>query len=104
MSIKMQFREALNTLFQHLSTPALYKPAFGEEISISVITKHPDMVLGLREVSILTSTQIFEIRVSELSECKEEDTLEVEGILYQFLSPPRKDLHHLLWIIEGTPV
>jgi hypothetical protein len=57
----------------------VYTPAGGEPISVRVIARRPDTIVGFGETRIHAETATFEVRASEVASSHLDDELVVDG-------------------------
>jgi hypothetical protein len=78
------FTAAIDTLFAdpNIAYDAIYIPTGGDPMTVRVIAKRPDEIVGFGDTRIHTATAMFDVRVSEVPAPAEGDTLEVGGETY----------------------
>ena len=69
-----------------------------------VVTKRPDEVLDFGESRVVTATTVAEVRVSEVPEPREGDTLEIGDAVFVVQGVPRRDAERLVWSLDLRPV
>jgi hypothetical protein len=58
---------AVNATFEAFGIDAVYTPAGGEPVSVRVIARRHDTIVGFAETRIHTETATFELRASEIA-------------------------------------
>jgi hypothetical protein len=71
------FQGAVDATFAAFGVDALYTPAGGEPVSVRVIARRPDTIVGFGETRIHAETTTFEVRASELASPRPDDQLTV---------------------------
>jgi hypothetical protein len=61
------FQGAVDATFAAFGIDAVYTPAGGEPVSVRVIARRPDTIVGFGETRIHTETTTFEVRASEVA-------------------------------------
>jgi hypothetical protein len=61
------FQGAVDTTFAAFGIDALYTPAGGEPVSVRVIARRPDTIVGFGETRIHAETATSEVRASEIA-------------------------------------
>jgi hypothetical protein len=61
------FAGAVDATFAAFGIDALYTPAGGEPVSVRVIARRPDTIVGFGETRIHAGTAMFELRASEVA-------------------------------------
>jgi hypothetical protein len=60
------FQGAVDANFAAFGFEAMYAPAGGEPVSVRVIARRPDTIVGFGETRIGAETATFEVRASEV--------------------------------------
>lgn len=97
------FREShLDALFSTQGEAAVYTPAGGSAVDVTVIPTKPDEILdGVGRTRIYAETALFRLRVSEVAAPAMDDTLVHNSITYYVKEQPaREDVHQLVWTLE----
>ena len=68
---------AVDATFAAFGIDAVYTPAGGEPVSVRVIAKRPDTIVGFGETRIHAETATFELRASEVADPHQGDQLTV---------------------------
>jgi hypothetical protein len=71
------FSGAVDATFVAFGIDAVYSPPGGEPVSVRVIAKRPDTIVGFGETSIHAETAIFEVRTSERASPRPGDQLAI---------------------------
>jgi hypothetical protein len=95
------FAGAVDATFAAFGIDALYTPAGGEPVSVRVIAKRPDTIVGFGETRIHAETATLEVRVSEIADPRPDDQLIVDGqTLVVRGEPERRDPDQLVWTLD----
>jgi hypothetical protein len=100
------FAAAIDALFAdpNLAVDALYRADGADpSIPVRVIVRRPDGVGDFGETRIATETMTLDIRVSEIAQPAEGDTVDVDGVTYVVQGEPLRDRERLIWTIEARP-
>jgi len=98
------FQGAVDTTFAAFGVDAVYTPAGGEPVSVRVIARRPDTIVGFGETRIHAETATFEVRASEVASPRPDDQLVVEGqTLVVQGEPERRDPDRLVWTLDVRP-
>ena len=82
------FTAAVDDCFRHLGRDAVYTADGGEPVTVRVIAKRPDEIVGLGETRIHAGTTLFDVRVSEVAEPRPGDRLVIDGETYLVQGEP----------------
>jgi hypothetical protein len=63
----MVFQDAVDATFAAFGVDAVYVPAGGDPVSVRVIARRPDTIVGFGETRIHAETATFELRASEVA-------------------------------------
>ena len=99
----MPWARMIDDCFQCLGIEAIYTAQGGAPVSIRVILKRLDEIVGLGDTRIHSETALFDIRVSEVPAPRPGDTLIVDGVTYAIQGEPTRDRERLVWTIEAYP-
>ena len=97
---------AIDALFAdpNIARNALYRAqATGGTRMVRVVTKRPDEVLDFGDGRVVTATTVAEVRVSEVPEPREGDTLEIGDAVFVVQGVPRRDAERLIWSLDLRP-
>ena len=72
--------------------------------TVRVVTKRPDEVLDFGESRVVAATTVAEVRVSEVPDPQEGDTLEIGDAVFVVQGAPRRDAERLIWSLDLRPV
>ena len=97
------FAAAVDDCFRHLGRDAVYAPDGGEPVTVRVIAKRPDEIVGFGETRIHAATTLFDVRVSEIAGPWPGDRLSVGGEDYLVQGEPVRDAERLIWTLEACP-
>ena len=99
------FSAAVDTVFARFGVDAIYTPDGGGAVTVRVIVKRPDEIVGFGDTRILTETALFEVRASEVATPQSGDRLTVDGTDYVIQGEPeRRDPDRLIWTLDVRPV
>jgi hypothetical protein len=73
------FAGAVDATFEAFGIDAVYTPAGGDPVSVRVIARRPDTIVGFDDTRIHTETATFEVRASEVVNPRSDDQLTVDG-------------------------
>jgi hypothetical protein len=73
------FQGAVDATFAAFGIVAVYTPAGGDPVSVRVIARRPDAIVGFGETRIHAETAIFELRASEGANPRPDDQPTVAG-------------------------
>jgi hypothetical protein len=98
------FQGAVDATFAAFGIDAVYTPAGGEPVSVRVIAKRPDTIVGFGETRIHAETATFELRASEVANPRPDDQLIVNGQTFAIQGEPeRRDPDRLVWSLDVRP-
>jgi len=98
------FQGAVDATFAAFGIEAVYTPAGGGPVSVRVIARRPDTIVGFGETRIHAETATFELRASEVASPRPDDQLIVDGqtVVIQG-KPERRDPDRLVWTMDVRP-
>jgi hypothetical protein len=98
------FAGAVDASFAAFGIDAVYTPAGGDPVTVRVIARRPDTIVGFGETRIHAETASFEIRSSQVADPRPGDQLTVdgEGFVVQG-EPERRDADRLVWTVDVRP-
>jgi hypothetical protein len=82
------FQGAVDATFAAFGIDALYAPAGGEPVSVRVIARRPDTIVGFGETRIHAETATFEVRAGEVASPRPDDQLTVGDETYVVQGEP----------------
>ena len=94
---------AVDDCFRHLGRDAVYTADGGEPVTVRVIAKRPDEIVGLGETRIHAGTALFDVRASEIAAPRPGDRLSVGDLDYLVQGEPVGDTERLIWTLEAYP-
>ncbi|MGI9433565.1 MAG: head-tail joining protein [Geminicoccaceae bacterium] len=99
------FSGAVDATFAGFGVDAIYTPTDSSPITVRVIARRPDTIVGFGETRIHAETATFEVRVNEVAEPRPGDQLTVDsdGFVVQG-EPERRDPDRLVWTVDVRPV
>src|ERR687891_510892 len=99
------FQGAVDATFEAFGVDAVYTPTGGEPVSVRLIAKRPDTIVGFGETRIHAETVTFELRASEVASPRPDDELVVDGETFVIQGEPeRPDPDRLVWSLDVRPV
>ena len=99
------FAGAVDATFAAFGIDATYVPAGGDPVSVRVIAKRPDTIVGFGETRIHTETATFEVRASDVASPRPGDQLTVGGETFVVQGEPeRRDPDRLVWTLDTRPI
>jgi hypothetical protein len=98
------FQDAVDATFEAFGIDVVYTPAGGEAVSVRVIARCPDTIVGFGETRIHAETATFEVRASEVADPRPGDQLIVGGQTFVIQGEPeRRDPDRLVWSLDARP-
>ena len=95
------FQDAVDATFDAFGIDALYTPTGGEPVSVRVIARRPDTIVGFGETRIHAETATFELRASEVADPRPQDQLAFNGETFVVQGEPeRRDPERLVWTLD----
>jgi hypothetical protein len=99
------FAGAVDATFEAFGIGAVFTPAGGEPVSVRVIARRPDAIVGFGETRIHTDTATFEVRASEVAGPRPGDELTVDGDTFLVQGEPEwRDPDRLVWRLDVRPL
>ena len=99
-TIREILQDSVDRLFEIAGEEATYTPTGGSPVTVTVIPKRPDEILGFGESLVRTGTALFDVRASEVSSPAEQDALTFDGTAYVVQSVERRDPRRLIWTLD----
>ena len=98
------FQDAVDATFAAFGIDAVYTSAGGEPVSVRVIARRPDTIVGFGETRIHAETGTFEVRTSEIASPRPGDQLTVGGQTFVVQGESeRRDPDRLVWTLDVRP-
>jgi hypothetical protein len=96
------FAGAVEATFAAFGIDAVYTPMGGDPVTVRVIARRPDTIVGFGETRLHAETATFEVRASEVATPRHGDqvTLDGEGFVVQG-EPERRDPDRLVWTLDA---
>jgi hypothetical protein len=94
------FTRAVDSMFGKLGMTAMFQPVMGANLTVTVIPKRPDEIIGLGQSDVATEVTLFDVRVLEVAAPKSDDAVIYNGTEYRIIGEPRRDIHQLIWTME----
>jgi hypothetical protein len=96
------FQGAVDATFAAFGIDGVYTPAGGEPVSVRVIARRPDTIVGFGETRIHVETATLELRASQVASPRPADQLTVgdETFVTQG-EPERRDPDRLVWTLDA---
>lgn len=96
------FAGAVAATFDAFGTDAIYTPENGDPVTVRVIARQPDTIVGFGETRIHAETATFEVRASEVAAPRPGDELVVYGDSFAIQGEPeRRDPDRLVWALDA---
>ena len=74
-------------------------------MSVRVVVRRPDEIVGFGETRIHTETTVFDVRASEVTDPRPGDRLTLDGVDYVIQGEPqRRDPDRLIWTLDVRPL
>lgn len=100
------FAAAMDDIFAdpNIARTALYRPAgIGDGVPVRVIAKRNEQVSEFSDISVVSATARFDLRVSEVPTLTEGDTIVLDGETFVVQGEPMRDPERLVWTIDTRP-
>lgn len=97
------FAAALDSLFADpsLAHTAIYRAGgIGDGVTVRVIAKRNDQVSEFSDISIVSASARFDLRVSEVPDPVEGDTITLDGETFVIQGEPVRDTERLVWSVD----
>lgn len=97
------FAAAIDVLFAdpNLAIEAIYTPAGGDPMTVRVIARRRDAIVGFGDTRIRAATAMFDVRIVEVAAPAPGDTLKLGGETYVVQGTPIRDAERLVWTMEA---
>jgi hypothetical protein len=94
----------IDDCFTRLGAGAAYTPNGGAPVSVTVVPRRPDQIIGFGETRLHSERAMFDVRVAEIPDPRPGDTLELNGASYVVQGAPvRSDPDRLVWTLDTRP-
>jgi len=91
----------VDTTFAAFGIDAVCTPAGGWPVSVRVIARRPDTIVGFGETRIHAETATIEVRASEVANLRPDDQLTINGETFTVQgAPERRDPDRLVWTVD----
>lgn len=100
------FAAAIDDLFAdpNIARSAVWRAGgAGDGRNIRVVVRRPDSVVEFGATRLAVEPTVFDLRVSEVPDLAEGDTLELDGEIFIVQGTPRRDAARLVWTAEARP-
>lgn len=100
------FADAIDDLFAdpNVARDAVWRPGgTGDGIPVRAIARRPDQEVEFGDVAVHTATAVFEVRVSEVPNPAEGDTITLDGETFVVQGEPARDAERLVWTLDTRP-
>jgi hypothetical protein len=95
----------VDATFAAFGIEALDTPAGGGPLSVRVIARRPDTIVGFGETRIHAETATLEVRASEVANPHPDDQLTIGGETFVVQGEPeRRDPDRLVWTLDTRPI
>jgi hypothetical protein len=96
------FQEMIDALFADaaVARTITYTPVAGLPQTIRAVIKSPDRVIDVRDIAIHTPTVVVDVRVSDVPDPGEGDTLTIGTLTYAVQGEPVGDTENLVWTLD----
>lgn len=99
------FAAATDALFAdpNIARDAIWRAGgAGAGISVRVVTRRPDQVVGFGDSSAILPTMLIDVRRSEVSDPASGDTVDIDGDSFEIIGTPSVDSLRLIWACEAA--
>lgn len=99
------FAAAIDDLFAdpNIARDAIWRAGgAGAGISVKVVTRRPDQVIGFGDSRAVLPTMLIDVRRSEVSAPATGDTVEIESEMFEVIAVPTIDSLRLVWTCEAA--
>lgn len=99
------FDAAIDDLFAdaNLAVTVLYQPAGGEARPVRALVRRPDRDIEFSDITVQTSTAVFEIRRHDVPAPLAGDIIVHDGDSFVVQGEPRLDAERLIWTLDTRP-
>lgn len=103
MTFKDAAGRSVNSIFSRLGEDATFTAAGGQPLTVRAVRRQPDEILDVASSRIHTATDIFLLRVAEVSNPKAGDALQLGTESFVIQGEPQREQHGLVWKLEAYP-
>ena len=103
MTFQQAAQRAADSLFIRLGIPAIYTPAGGEPLAVTITRRQPDEIVDVAASRVHTATTVFQLRVAEVANPQAGDMLQVGDDTFTLQGEPVRYQHGLVWRLEVYP-
>jgi hypothetical protein len=98
------FSAMIDALFADpaMARTVTYTPVAGITQTLRAVIKSPDRIVDVREMAIHTPTLVVDVRVSDVPDPNQGDTLTIGTLLYTVQGEPVRDAENLVWTLDCT--
>ncbi|CAA6605803.1 conserved hypothetical protein [Rhodospirillaceae bacterium LM-1] len=100
------FVAAIDDLFANpdIARTVLYRSSgVGDGVAVRVIARRPDREVAFGDIAVQTSTALFEVRVAEVANPAEGDSITLDGETFIVQGEPERDADRLIWLLDTRP-
>ena len=99
------FADAIDDLFAdpNLAVTVLYQQPGGEARPVRALVRRPDREMEFSDITLHTSSALFEIRRREVPAPQAGDVIVHDGDSFVVQGEPRLDAERLVWTIDVRP-
>ena len=87
----------------NIAMDAIYTAGGGNPVLVRVVARRADSITGFGEAKLWSETQRFDLRVSEVTNPRPGDRLEISGEAFLIQGEPVRDAERLIWTIDVHP-
>ena len=101
------FAAAIDDLFAdpNIARAAIWRAGrIGVGVPVRIVARRPDSVAEFGATRLAVETTLFDLRVSEVPDLAEGDTLDLAGETFVIQGTPRRDAARLVLTAEARPV
>jgi len=80
----------------------MFEPGIGSDLSVTVIPRRPDEIIGLGQSDLAVEVTLFDLRAQEVAEPRADDVILYQNTRYRIIGEPRRDIHRLIWTLEAV--
>jgi hypothetical protein len=99
------FGAAIDAIFRdaNVAEDAIWRAGgAGDGVTVRVIRKSPDEVVGFGSSRAVMATVLIDVRVSEVASPASSDTVEIDGDVFEIIGTPVRDGLGLVWTCEAS--